>query len=149
MGRAQWEEFDGKKQMRERGRGMKRAETTRVADPESAKTGSATAAAPARGLPGGLAGWLLGRMRGIRRAPARLAVLERITLAPRQSLSLIEAEGRRFLVATSPEGTPAFYALDGYARLPVRSVKSPRTSGREAVRNARRAGVDRDPRVSW
>jgi hypothetical protein len=40
-------------------------------------------------------------------------LLERISLAPRQSLALIEAEGRRILVATSAEGGPAFYALDG------------------------------------
>jgi flagellar biogenesis protein FliO len=61
---------------------------------------------------GGLAGWLLGRMgSGSRRRPA-LVVRERITLGPRQTLSLVEAEGRTLLIATSPEGTPAFYALD-------------------------------------
>lgn len=64
----------------------------------------------------GLLGWLRRRLQGARRAPARLALLERITLAPRQSLALVEAEGRRFLVATSPEGGPAFYALDPQAR---------------------------------
>jgi hypothetical protein len=62
--------------------------------------------------PRGLAGWLLGKLNVIRRTEPRLAVLERIALAPRQSLALVEAEGRRFLVATSPEGTPAFYPLD-------------------------------------
>jgi hypothetical protein len=61
---------------------------------------------------GGLAGWLLDRLRpGVRRRP-RLELVERIALAPRQSLSLVEAEGRRFLVVTSPEGSPAFYPLD-------------------------------------
>jgi hypothetical protein len=50
----------------------------------------------------------------------RLALLERIALAPRQSLALVEAEGRRFLVATSVEGGSAFYALDGGARPAVR-----------------------------
>jgi flagellar biogenesis protein FliO len=71
----------------------------------------------AKAMPaGGLAGWLLGRLRAGRRREPRLAVLERIALAPRQSLTLVEAEGRRFLVATSPEGTPAFYALDGVGR---------------------------------
>jgi hypothetical protein len=64
----------------------------------------------------GLAGWLLDRLLGRLhfggRAAPRLAVLERIALAPRQSLALIEAEGRRFLVATCPEGTPAFYPLE-------------------------------------
>jgi len=61
---------------------------------------------------GGLAGWLLGRLRARGGGQPRLALLERIPLAPRQSLALVEAEGRRFLVATSPEGAPAFYALD-------------------------------------
>jgi hypothetical protein len=61
---------------------------------------------------GGLAGWLLGRLRSGGHARPRLQLLERIALAPRQSLALIEAEGRRLLVATSPEGAPAFYALD-------------------------------------
>ena len=84
-----------------------------------------------RGAVGGLAGWLLGRLRrGVRIAP-RLALMERITLGPRQSLALVEAEGRRFLVATSPEGAPAFFALDERAR---------------AAGKARQAG---GARVSW
>ena len=72
----------------------------------------------------GLAGWLVDRIQawlrqrwaarqgGTRRAQPRLALLERIPLAPRQSLALVEAEGRRFLVVTSAEGAPAFHALD-------------------------------------
>jgi flagellar biogenesis protein FliO len=66
----------------------------------------------------GLGAWLLGRWRsgGGGRTRPRLELLERIALAPRQSLALVEAEGRRFLVATSPEGAPAFYALDKQAR---------------------------------
>jgi len=62
---------------------------------------------------GGLAGWILARLRhsGQDRRP-KLELLERIALAPRQSLALVEAEGRHFLVATSPEGAPAFYALE-------------------------------------
>ena len=81
---------------------------------------------------GGLAGWLLRRLRGGGRSAPRLALLERIARAPRQSLALVEAEGRRFLVATSPEGAPAFYALD---------------ERREAVKSANRpAGA---ARVSW
>lgn len=68
-------------------------------------------------LPGGLAGWLLGRLRkGLApasgRPRARLALVDRITLAPRQSLALVEVEGRRFLIATSAEGAPAFCALN-------------------------------------
>ena len=84
---------------------------------------------------GGLAGWLLGKLRGARRPAPRLAVLERISLAPRQLLALVEADGRRFLVATSPEGTPAFYPLDENA--------SSRTS-----RETQRALRGR-PRASW
>jgi len=86
--------------------------------------------------PGGLAGWVLERLRLTRRAQPRLALLERIALAPRQSLALVEAEGRRFLVATSPEGAPAFYALDEELKTqksgrltrstgPIRSVSLP------------------------
>jgi len=80
---------------------------------------------------GGLAGWLLSRLRRVTRSQPRLALLERISLAPRQSLALVEAEGRRFLVATSAEGGPAFYALDRESRSGIRS----RTHG--------------SPRVSW
>lgn len=61
---------------------------------------------------GGLAAWLLQRLGAKPRPRPRLALLERLTLAPRQTLSLVEADGRRLLIATSPEGTPAFYALD-------------------------------------
>jgi len=89
----------------------------------------------AAGWAGGWAGWLLARWHGRRRAEPRLALLERITLAPRQSLALIEAEGRRILVATSAEGGPAFYPLDENA--------SSRTS-----RETQRALRGR-PRASW
>jgi flagellar biogenesis protein FliO len=78
----------------------------------SAATTGSNPVAPIGRQIGGLAGWLLDKLRVARRSEPRLAVLERIALAPRQSLALVEAEGRRFLVATSPEGTPAFYALD-------------------------------------
>jgi hypothetical protein len=63
----------------------------------------------ARGVVGRLLTWIQPRTR----SEARLAVLDRVTLAPRQSLALIEAEGRRLLVATSPDAAPTFYALDG------------------------------------
>lgn len=63
----------------------------------------------ARGIVGRFFAWIQPR----EHAKTRLAVLDRITLAPRQSLALIEAEGRRLLVATSPDGAPTFYALDG------------------------------------
>jgi Flagellar biosynthesis protein, FliO len=99
---------------------------------------------------GGVAGWLLKRLRVARRSEPRLAVLERITLAPRQSLALIEAEGRRFLVATSPEGTPAFYALDQTGE-PKRKTSAGswnpglRTTGKLAGPQA----AERSARVSW
>ena len=74
----------------------------------------------ANGSGSGLAGWLLDKLRSSsRRSQPRLALLERIALAPRQSLALVEAEGRRFLVATSPEGGPTFYPLDEQAKQPV------------------------------
>ncbi len=87
------------------------------------------------GCEGGWAGWLLARWHGRQRAEPRLALVERITLAPRQSLALIEAEGRRILVATSAEGGPAFYPLDDH------------TSAR-AYAGAKDALHGR-PRVSW
>jgi flagellar biogenesis protein FliO len=88
-----------------------------------------------RAAVGGLAGWFLSRLRhDSRHRQPRLELLERIALAPRQSLALVEAEGRRFLVATSPEGAPAFYALE--------------ERGRQAA--ARQAGPVRPAaRVSW
>jgi len=62
--------------------------------------------------PGGWAGWMISRFRGTKRPRPRLILLERITLAPRQSLALVEAEGRRLLVASSTDGSPALYPLD-------------------------------------
>jgi hypothetical protein len=111
---------------------------------------------------GGLTGWLLDRLRSTRRAQPRLALLERIALAPRQSLALVEAEGRRFLVATSPEGAPAFYALDGEIR-PFRAANSGSPTGRRSPlprlverpverpvpRLVARQAPDRPARISW
>jgi hypothetical protein len=71
---------------------------------------------PPMGQRTGLAVWLMGRLRGTSREKPRLALLERIALAPRHSLALVEAEGRRFLVATSADGAPVFYPLDAQAR---------------------------------
>jgi hypothetical protein len=58
-----------------------------------------------------MTGWLMARLRGPLRPKQQLSVIERITLAPRQSLTLVEAAGQRLLVATSADGTPAFYRL--------------------------------------
>jgi hypothetical protein len=66
-----------------------------------------------RGRIGGWAGWLADTLRQKREGRRRLQLVERIALGPRQSLVLVEAEGRRILVATSAEGGPAFYPLDG------------------------------------
>jgi flagellar biogenesis protein FliO len=84
---------------------------------------------------GGWAGWLLARLRTTRQSEQRLQLLQRITLAPHQSLALVEADGRRLLVATSADGGPAFYALDG------RGARAARTSVGEHAR--------RQARVSW
>jgi flagellar biogenesis protein FliO len=89
---------------------------------------------------GGIAGWLMKMLRGKKAAAARLALVERITLAPRQSLALIEAEGRRILVATSQEGAPAFFSLN--------DSKSRDERPRAGAHNAPRATV-RSARVSW
>lgn len=101
---------------------LTRAEPERT---EQARTEAAGKSGARRPLVlGGLAGWVVNwaagmavrrRGRSTRRAP-RLALVERIALAPRQSLALVEAEGRRILVATSAEGGPAFYPLDERAR---------------------------------
>jgi hypothetical protein len=104
-------------------------------------------AGPAKGarLLGGVAGWLLKRLRVAPRAEPRLVVLERIVLVPRQSLALVRADGRRFLVATSPEGTPAFFCLDDVARRPESASIVPVL--RRPARRRDRPGADRDARA--
>lgn len=59
----------------------------------------------------GLASWLLSRFHPRAFQQPRLALVERIILAPRQTVALIEADGQRVLVATSAEGAPAFFSL--------------------------------------
>lgn len=66
---------------------------------------------------GGLVRWLRDRLHRPARRQPQLTLLERIALAPRQSLALVEADGQRLLVATSPECAPAFYALNCDARI--------------------------------
>jgi hypothetical protein len=61
---------------------------------------------------GGLARWLLQRLRRVKGTEPRLALLDRLSLTPRHSVALIVAEGRKLLVATSPEGPAAFCVLD-------------------------------------
>jgi flagellar biogenesis protein FliO len=59
-----------------------------------------------------LALWLLNKLRRTRTNEPRLALIEKISLAPKQSLALVEAEGRRFLVASSADGSAAFYPIE-------------------------------------
>lgn len=61
---------------------------------------------------GGWVGWVLARLSRESRPQRRLSLLERVSLGPRQSLSLVDVDGRRFLIATGPDGPPAFQALD-------------------------------------
>ena len=72
--------------------------------------------------PAGLAGWLLARLGRIsrkERLQPRLELIERISLAPRQSLALIEVEGRRFLVACAADSTPAFFPVGASTARPA------------------------------
>jgi hypothetical protein len=88
----------------------------------------------------------MAKLRPRPRVERRLALLERIALALRQSLALVEAEGRRILVATSAEGGPAFYPLDEEHRLNA----GEQTGVHRARRVARRGAVERrQPRVLW
>ena len=96
---------------------------------------------------GGLAGWLAAKFRGPERREPRLALLERITLAPRQSLALVEAEGRRFLVATSADGGPSIYPLDEFSGSFERTARIGR--GRPAGVDSRRPLKCASPRISW
>ncbi|HWA94500.1 MAG TPA: flagellar biosynthetic protein FliO [Terracidiphilus sp.] len=80
------------------------------------KTISATLSGKSNeGLGAWLAAWL--RTSGWRmerkaaQQASRLAIVERIPLAPRHQLALIEADGQRLLVALNQEGAPAFYPL--------------------------------------
>jgi flagellar biogenesis protein FliO len=59
----------------------------------------------------GVTAWLLDRFHLRALHQPRLALVERIVLAPRQTVALIEADGQRVLVATSAEGAPAFFPL--------------------------------------
>lgn len=99
--------------------------------PEARRKDADAEAGASAGLGAWLVAWLAGRMRNRQKIAPRLALVERISLAPRQSLALVEAEGRRILVATSPEGGPAFYPLD--ERVGVAAVrKTPRAMGGRA-----------------
>jgi hypothetical protein len=74
----------------------------------------------------GIGAWLWKRIHSVSTEP-RLILVDRISIAPRQTLSLIEADGHTFLVATSSEGAPSFYPLKVVAR--SRTPKKPVTAG--------------------
>ena len=71
---------------------------------------------------GGLAGWMLEKLRRGAIAERHLTLVERIALAPKQSLALVEAEGHRLLVAFSADGAPVFYALNNSESKPGRGI---------------------------
>lgn len=81
----------------------------------------------------GLAAWLLDRLSRRAIAESRLRLVERINLAPRQTVALIEADGQRLLVATAADGTPSFYPLKSAAR---RSVVTVANRGRKTASEA-------------
>jgi flagellar biogenesis protein FliO len=87
------------------------------------------------------AAWIFGRLGGVTKRPSRLALLDRMALGPRQSVALIEAEGRRFLLAMPAEGEPAFYPLDGRA--------DERVDERDERTAAERRGELKTVRASW
>ena len=97
---------------------------------------------------GGLAAWLLKKIAAGAQVRAqrksRLALVDRISLAPRQSLALVEAEGRRFLVATSQEGGPVFYALDSSPASGSASVFA-----RPAMHRSSGISANAPARISW
>jgi hypothetical protein len=102
------------------------------------------------GIPPDMLGWLRHLLPVRSQAAPRLQVLERISLAPRHTLALVESEGRRFLIATSPEGAPVFHSLDDRTAL---DRFRPAMSGQNAARPSARAEIRRAPqtsgRVSW
>jgi hypothetical protein len=58
-----------------------------------------------------LARWLFKRLQPSPARPAQMAVLERISLAPRQSLTLVEVQECKFLIVTSVEGISVVHPL--------------------------------------
>jgi len=106
----------------------------------------------------GLVG-LFRRWRASAVRPARMALLERITLGPRQALLLVEADGVRLLVATSADGAPAFYPLPAASTGAGKDYRMPYRSGisngaglarGSAVRTVSDIRLGRDSgRVSW
>ena len=76
----------------------------------------------AKRLGSGLAAWILNNWQTSLARPARLALIARIPLGPRQAVALIEADGMHLLVATSGDGAASFFPLDPVT--PPRSAES-------------------------
>jgi flagellar biogenesis protein FliO len=88
---------------------------------------------------GGLAGWLVEKLRREAMSERHLTLVERIALAPKQSLALVEAEGHRLLVAFSADGAPVFHALN--------EIRS--NAGRVRGSQVKRPISGRQGRISW
>ncbi len=102
----------------------------------------------------GLAGWLLRYWRRTATRSAKLAILERISLSPKHTLTLVEAEGSRLLVATSAEGASAFYPIPcSFSSELIHDALPPaRMSSGIFIRTARsvsRPRTVKPGRVSW
>ena len=81
----------------------------------------------------GLGAWLLDLFHRRALREPRLALVERISLAPRQTVALIEADGERLLVAIAADGAPAFYPLPRPSRRkPANHSRKPATQGENA-----------------
>jgi len=89
-----------------------------------------------------VAGNLLSFLRTSAPPPVRLALLHRVALGPKQALVLVEADGFRLLVATSPEGSTAFF--------PLSRIAGSGTSVLQSARSRDRSGqhIQRS-RISW
>jgi flagellar biogenesis protein FliO len=75
----------------------------------------------------GLGAWLVAQVRRRAHKEPRLALVERISLAPRQIVALVEADGQRLLIAISPEGAPVFFPLN--PAIPDHSTMQDRQEG--------------------
>lgn len=80
-----------------------------------------------------LGAWLLDLLHRRALREPRLAVVERISLAPRQTVALIEADGQRLLVAIASDGAPAFYPLQPLSKQkPAHRSRKPAPQGDNA-----------------
>jgi hypothetical protein len=59
----------------------------------------------------GFVGWLLGRVRQRSEVRRRLVLVERISLAPRQTVCLLEVDDQKLLIATAQDSSPSLCLL--------------------------------------